>query len=66
MIKVKTFSTPIKIFSAARELNDLDAEVTKFLFDENASAVYSVSDSCTNGDNGETIGLIRTVAYQVA
>jgi hypothetical protein len=65
MIKVKTFTTPIKIFAAARELNDLDAQVTAFLADEHATTVCSVSDAITAGDSGETIGLIRTVAYEV-
>jgi hypothetical protein len=66
MIKVKTFATPIQIFATIKELNELDERVTKFLNDENAGTVYSVSDTTTTGDKGETIGLIRTVAYSVA
>jgi hypothetical protein len=66
MIKVKTFSTPIKIFAAVRELQDLDEQVTAYLNDEGADAVFSVSDAVTAGENGQTIGLIRTVAYNVA
>lgn len=66
MIKVRTFSTPIKIFAAHRELQELDEQVGAFLNEENAAEVYSVSDSITAGANGETIGLIRTVAYRVA
>jgi hypothetical protein len=65
MIKVRTFMTPIKIFATSRELQDLDAQVTAFLNDEKADKVYSVSDSTTAGENGETIGLIRAVAYRV-
>lgn len=65
MIKVRTFATPIKIFATMRELHDLDAEVQTFLKDEGADKVYSVSDSTTVGENGETIGLIRAVAYRV-
>ncbi len=65
MIRVKTFATPIKIFATIRELQDLDAQVTAFLNDEGADTVFSVSDSTTAGDSGETIGLIRTVAYRV-
>jgi hypothetical protein len=65
MIRVKTFSTPIKIFAAARELSDLDAQVTAFLADEHATTVFSVSDAITAGDGGETIGLIRAVTYEV-
>jgi hypothetical protein len=65
MIKVKTFATPIKIFATMRELHDLDAEVQKYLQDEGADKVYSMTDSTTVGDNGETIGLVRAVAYRV-
>ena len=63
MIKVKSFTTPIKIFATNRELNELDEAVGQLLADEKATAVYSVSDSTTAGDTGETIGLIRVVAY---
>ena len=65
MIKVRTFATPIKIFATMRELHDLDAEVQKFLQDEGADKVYSMTDTTTVGDNGETIGLMRAVAYRV-
>ncbi len=65
MIKVKTFATPIKIFAAHRELEELDEQVSAFLNDENVDKVYSVSDTTTAGENGETIGLIRTVAYKI-
>jgi len=65
MIKVRSFTTPIKIFATIRELTELDESVAKFLADEGASAVYSVSDATTAGDTGETIGLIRVVAYEV-
>lgn len=66
MIKVKTFTTPIQMFATVRELNDLDERVTAFLNDEKAEDVYSVSDATTVGEKGETIGLIRTVAYRTA
>ena len=65
MIKVKTFTTPIKIFATVRELQDLDDRVTAHLNDEGATDVFAVSDSTTAGDNGETIGLMRVVAYRV-
>lgn len=65
MIKVKTFMTPIKIFATARELTELDAQVTSFLESEKATDVCSVSDAATAGEHGETIGLIRTVCYRV-
>jgi hypothetical protein len=63
MIKVKTFTTPIKVFATVRELAELDETVTAFLNGEAATAVHSVSDTTTTGDNGETIGLVRVVAY---
>jgi hypothetical protein len=65
MIKVKTFATPIKIFSTMRELHELDTEVQAFLRDEGADKVFSMTDTATVGDNGETIGLMRAVAYRV-
>jgi hypothetical protein len=65
MIKVKTFATPIKMFATMRELHDLDGQVAAFLKDEGADKVYSMSDSTTVGEDGETIGLIRAVAYRV-
>jgi hypothetical protein len=65
MIKVRTFTTPIKIFATQRELQELDDHVSAFLNEESAAKVYSVSDTTTAGENGETIGLIRTVAYRV-
>ena len=66
MIKVKTFTTSIQMFATVRELQDLDERVTAFLNDENVDAVYSVSDATTVGEKGETIGIIRTVAYRTA
>ena len=65
MIKVKSFATPIKIFATMRELHDLDAQVADFLNEEGADRVFSMSDSTTVGEHGETIGLIRAVAYRV-
>lgn len=65
MIRVRTFTTPIKIFATQRELTELDNQVSAFLNEEGAAEVYSVSDTTTAGENGETIGLIRTVAYRI-
>jgi hypothetical protein len=64
MIKVKTFATPIKIFATIRELQELDEQVARFLNEEKAKKVYSMSDTTTAGENGETIGLIRSVVYR--
>jgi hypothetical protein len=65
MIKVKTFATPIRIFETVRELEELDARVADFLNAEEAEAVYGISDTTTTGAEGETIGLVRTVVYEV-
>ena len=65
MIKVKTFSTPLKIFAVAQELEELDRDVAAFLSAEGARTVYAMSDSATTGDSGETIGLVRSVIYEV-
>jgi hypothetical protein len=65
MIKNKTFATPIKIFATVRELHELDHTVTQFLAEEKASHVFSVSDTLTTDEHGATIGLIRTVAYEI-
>ena len=64
MIKVKTFTTQIKIFHTRHELDDLDKEVGDFLASRGIRKVISVSDSSTTGSSGETIGLIRVVAYE--
>ncbi len=63
MVKVKTFSTPLKIFHTHQELDDLDAQVNGFLEEGGISQVVSVSDTTTTGENGETVGLIRVVTY---
>ena len=65
MIKVKTFATPIRIFETVRELEELDARVAEFLNAEEAEAVYGISDTTTTGGDGETIGLVRAVVYEV-
>ncbi|MFV2081081.1 MAG: hypothetical protein ACC669_04370 [bacterium] len=63
MIKVKTFTTPLKIFHTHQELDELDAQVNRFLEDGGIGQVVSVSDTTTTGENGETVGLIRVVTY---
>lgn len=64
MIKVKTFTTELKIFHVARELEHLDAEVNDFLAQNKVTKVLSVSDATTSGSDGATIGLIRVLAYE--
>ena len=63
MSKVKTFASPLKIFHARKELEDLDAMVNKFIEENGVQKVISVSDACTSDDSG-TIGVIRVLAYE--
>ena len=64
MIKVKTFASPLKIFQAKKEIEELDAIVNKFIEDNEVQKIISVSDAPTSDDNGATIGLIRVLAYE--
>jgi hypothetical protein len=63
MLKVKTFTIPLKIFQVRGRLQELDEEVIAFLEREGAQSIASVSDTHTTDDSGATIGLIRVVAY---
>ena len=63
MMKVKTFASPLKIFQARKELDELDAMVNKFIEENKVQKVISVSDACTADDSG-TIGVIRVMAYE--
>ena len=65
MIKVKTFSSPLKIFETAKELDALDAEVNRLLTGKGVKGVVSVSDACTTDAKGATIGIVRVVTYEV-
>ena len=64
MIKVKTFASPLKIFQAKKELEELDAMVNRFIADNKIQKVISVSDACTTDDSGASIGLVRVIAYE--
>jgi len=64
LIKIKTFTTEIKIFETRNELNRLDETVTSFLTENGISKLITVSDTCTTDDSGATIGIIRTIAYE--
>ena len=64
MIKVKTFTSPLRVFHTKEELDNLDNMVNQFIVDSNVSKIISVSDACTTDDSGATIGLIRVVAYE--
>jgi len=64
MIKVKSFTSQLKIFRAHRELDELDKVVSDFIASRGIRKVISISDSSTTGNSGETIGLIRVLAYE--
>jgi hypothetical protein len=64
MIKVKSFTTQLKIFHARHELDELDKEVSDFIAARGIRKVISVGDSSTTGSSGESIGLIRVLAYE--
>jgi len=64
MVKVKTFTSEIKIFSTRKELEELDETVSKFIADNGITKVVSVCDTATTDNTGATIGLIRTLAYE--
>ncbi|HUV08049.1 MAG TPA: hypothetical protein VMX75_10000 [Spirochaetia bacterium] len=64
MIKVKTFTSELKIFKTIGELTDLDEKVNTFIRDNGIKRVVSVSDACTTDESGATMGVIRIVAYE--
>jgi len=63
MVKVKTFTIPLKVYHAHEELEQLDGQVNSFLADGNVKKVISVSDAVTTDDKGAAIGLVRVVTY---
>jgi len=64
MIKVKTFSSQLKIFHTRNELLELDQAVNDFVASRGIRKVISVSDAVTTGEKGEAIGVVRVVAYE--
>ena len=62
--KVKSFGMEIRPMKTMREMQQLDDQVNSFLEDKNVTKVLSVSDTSATDDSGETIGLIRVVAYE--
>jgi hypothetical protein len=65
MVKVKTFTIPLKVFHVHEEFEKLDEQVNQFLAGEDIKKVVSVSDAVTTDDKGATIGLVRVVAFKV-
>ena len=64
MVKVKSFSTQLRIFHVKEELDELDKAVNDFIKRSKIKKVVSVSDSSTANIDGGTMGLIRVVAYE--
>lgn len=64
MTSVKTFTTILKVFHVATELDELDKRVTEFLNSSDVKKVISVSDSTTTNVDGGTMGIIRVVTYE--
>jgi hypothetical protein len=63
-VKVKTFGMEIRPMKTMQELKQLDDMVNAFIAGNGISKVISVSDSSTSDDKGETIGLVRVIAYE--
>ena len=64
MVKVRTFTSPLRIFHTKEELDNLDSMVNAFIAENNVSNVISVSDAITTDDQGATIGIVRVIAYE--
>ena len=63
-VKVKSFGMEIRPMKTMQELKRLDDMVNDFLAGNGVRKIISVSDSPTTDDKGETIGLVRVVAYE--
>ena len=64
MAKVKTFTSPLKVFHVKEELENLDAKINQFIENNNVSKIISVTDTTTPDNTGASIGIIRVVAYE--
>ena len=64
MIRVRTFTSQLKIFHTRNELVELDEAVNDFVASHGIRKVVSVSDAVTTGEKGEAIGIIRVVTYE--
>jgi hypothetical protein len=64
MYQVRTFTAELRPMYTIRELEALDREVNAFLAQDVVKRLVSVQDTCTAGDSGQTIGLIRVVGYE--
>src|SRR4030066_1479706 len=64
MIRVRTFTSQLKMFHTRNELVELDEAVNDFVASHGIRKVISVSDAVTTGVTGEAIGIIRVVTYE--
>ena len=62
-MKIKTFTSPLKVFHVKDELEKLDSSVNDFIEKNNITSIISVSDTTTTDDTGASIGIIRVLAY---
>ena len=63
-IKVKSFGMELRPLKTMQELKTLDDLVNEFFAAHGIKKVLSVSDAPTTDDKGETIGLVRVIAYE--
>ena len=63
-IKVKSFGMELRPLKTMQELQALDDVVNAFIKANGIGKVISVADSPTTDDKGETIGLVRVIAYE--
>jgi hypothetical protein len=54
----------IRPLKTMQELKALDDTVNSFIAANGIRKIVSVSDSPTTDDKGETIGLVRVIAYE--
>ena len=63
-VKVKSFGMEIRPLKTMQELKALDDAVNSFIAANGIRKIVSVSDSPATDDKGETIGLVRVIAYE--
>ena len=63
-IKVKSFGMELRPLKTMQELAILDEMVNSFIAAHAIRNVIAVSDAPTTDDTGETIGLVRVIAYE--
>ena len=64
MPRVKTFTSDLRIFKTAGQLENLDKHVNEFFAQNGVKTIYSVSDTTASDESGATIGIIRVVAFE--